>query len=53
MDEEKKARRKLTTNEWVLIGMLIVGLITVALRWEHIGKELAEIWAGYTSPKGQ
>lgn len=43
----RKPRRKLTTNEWLLLGIVLLGIIMVALRWNYISHEVVESFKGY------
>ena len=39
--------RKLTANEWALIGMVLFGLVMVLLRWDYISSEVVRSVSGY------
>lgn len=43
----KRTPRKLSTTEWLLVGMLAMGILLVALRWEYISKEVSESVRSY------
>lgn len=43
----KRPPRKLSTTEWLLVGMLAMGILLVALRWEYISKEVSESVRSY------
>lgn len=43
----KPGMRKLSTIEWMLIGMLIIGVVLVALRWDYISHEVSQSVRSY------
>lgn len=43
----KPRPRKFSTTEWILIGMLVIGIILIALRWDYISQEVSESVRSY------
>lgn len=40
--KKKGSQRTLNINEWLLVGMIAIGVILIALKWEHISHEVSE-----------
>ncbi|MGP1362241.1 MAG: hypothetical protein ACTTKZ_00980 [Bacteroides sp.] len=40
-------KRKITTNEWILIAMIAVGILLVILRWKSIAPIVTEAFKAY------
>ncbi len=44
---QEKKKRRITRHEWVLIGMVALGLILVLMRWDAIRKAVVEAFSAY------
>lgn len=43
----KERRRRLSSTEWLLLGMIALGLLMVLFRWDYISTQVSEAVKSY------